>query len=230
MIRIGISIILPVFPLFTIGHSNHAFERFAALLGEHGVVLVADVRSMPVSARHPQFRRKALEQALAKRGIRYLFLGQELGARRSERVAYEDGVAVYERIAQLPAFRDGIERVKEIAASYRAALMCAERAPLDCHRTLLVCRQLRNLIAGGIHHILADGSLQSHEEVERRLVADLGTNEVQPDLFAGETEAPLERAYRQRGLAIAYRQKPAAGGKPVAATVSPHSRRTHRAR
>ena len=127
-------------PLYTIGHSNHAFEHFVALLQEHGVELVADVRSVPASARHPQFSRKALEPALAARGIRYLFLGQELGARRTEREAYEDGVATYERIARLPAFRAGLERVKEISASSRIALMCAEKAPLDCHRALLVCR------------------------------------------------------------------------------------------
>jgi uncharacterized protein (DUF488 family) len=167
---------------------------------------------VPASTRHPQFSRKVLEPALAGRGIRYLFLGQELGARRTEREAYEDGVATYERIAQLPAFRDGLERVKEIAAGSRAALMCAEKAPLDCHRTLLVCRYLRDAIAGGIHHILSDGSLESHAEVERRLVAHLGANDAQPDLFAGEMEA-LEAAYRQRGLAIAYRQKPALGGR-----------------
>lgn len=195
--------------LYTIGHSNHAFERFAALLEEHGVERVADVRSVPASTRHPQFGRKALEPALAGRGIGYVFLGRELGARRAEREAYEDGVATYERIAQLPAFRDGLARVKEIAAGCRAALMCAEKAPLDCHRTLLVCRHLRDAIAGGIHHILSDGSLESHAEVERRLVAQLGANHAQPDLFAAEAEAPLERAYRQRGLAIAYKRSPA---------------------
>ena len=199
-----------MFPLYTIGHSNHAFERLAALLQEHGVDLVADVRSVPASARHPQFNRKALEPSLARCGIRYLFLGQELGARRIEPEAYEGDVATYERIAQLPVFRDGLERIEEIAASGRAALMCAEKAPLDCHRTLLVCRHLREAMAGGIHHILSDGRLESHAEVERRLVADMGANEAQSDMFAGETEAPIERAYRIRGLAIAYWKKSSA--------------------
>jgi len=211
--------ILQVFPLYTIGHSNHAFERFAALLGRHGVELIADVRSVPASARQPQFSRKTLEPALVERGIRYLFLGSELGARRTEPEAWEEGVATYERIARLPAFRDGLERVKEIVAACRAALMCAEKAPLDCHRTLLVCRHLRDAIPRGIHHILADGRLESHAEIERRLVANLGTNEAQPDLFASETESPLDRAYRRRGLAIAYSSgcRSRAGGNPYVA-------------
>lgn len=111
------------------------------------------------------------------------------------------------RIAQLPAFRNGLERIKELAATGHVVLMCAEKVPLDCHRTLLVCRHLREAMAGGIHHILSDGRLESHAEVERRLVADLGTNAARSDMFAGETEAPLERAYRMRGLAIACRKK-----------------------
>lgn len=92
--------------------------------------------------------------------------------------------------------------------------MCAERVPLDCHRTLLVCRHLRDAIPGGIHHILADGSLESHTDLERRLVASLRTkqqqrdrSDAQPDLFNAETESPLDRAYRLRGHAIVYKGK-----------------------
>lgn len=208
---------MPHQTLYTIGHSNHPFERFVELLRGHGIEVVADVRSVPASARHPQYGREALKTALAERGIQYLFLGKELGARRTEPEAYEGEVATYERIAQLPAFRYGLERVKESALSHRVALMCAEKEPLDCHRTLLVCRHLRDAIAGGIHHILSSGSIESHQAVEQRLAADMGMNAAQPDMFAGETQSALEDAYRRRGLAIAYRKKPADGGKPVTA-------------
>ena len=197
--------------LFSIGHSNHPFERFLELLRRHGIEAVADVRSTPASRRHPHYNRERLKAALEGNGVRYLFLGKELGARRTEPEAYEGGIASYERIARLPAFRGGLEIVKESAAERRTALMCAEREPLDCHRTLLVCRHLRGAVEGGIFHILADGALEAHSAVEQRLVADTGAGEAQPDLFAGESEAPLERAYRERGLAIAYRNKPAGG-------------------
>jgi len=194
--------------VYTIGHSNHPLERFVELLRRHGIETIADVRSTPASRRHPQYNRERLEAALAGNGIGYLFLGKELGARRAEPEAYEGGVASYEQIARLPAFRSGLDIVKQSAAERRTALMCAEREPLDCHRTLLVCRHLSDAI-DSIHHILADGLLESHAAVEQRLAGTIGPGAVQPDLFAGEPEPALERAYRERGFAIAYRRRPA---------------------
>jgi len=193
--------------IYTIGHSNHTIEHFIDLLKTHGVEVVADVRTTPVSSRHPQFNRDALKAALASAGIKYLFLGKELGARRSEREAYEGQIASYERIAGLPAFRDGLDRVRKGAESYSVALMCAEKDPLDCHRTVLVCRHLRDTIPGAIQHILADGSLEAHEQTERRMVADMGINVDQSEMFSDQSEPPLERAYRKRGLKIAYQEE-----------------------
>ncbi len=197
--------------LYTIGHSNHTIEHFIALLKMHGVEVVADVRSAPVSSRHPQFNGNALKATLAEAGIRYLFLGKELGARRTEREAYEGSIASYERIAFLPAFRDGLQRVIKGAQSHTLALMCAEKDPLDCHRTLLVCRNLRHSVPGPIQHILADGSLEAHEQAERRLVADMGMNADQAEMFSDQTEPTLERAYRKRGRKIAYQEEASVG-------------------
>ena len=194
--------------VYTIGHSNHPYERFVELLRGHGIEAIADVRSVPASRRHPQYNRERLKAALAGDGIDYRFLGTELGARRTEPEAYEGNIASYERIARLPAFRSGLDIVRKNSGERRTALMCAEKEPLDCHRTLLVCRHLRDAI-DGIHHILADGTLESHSAVEQRLAAETGASAKQPDLFAGETEPALERAYRERGVAIAYRRKPA---------------------
>lgn len=197
--------------IYTIGHSNHTIERFIDLLKMHGVEVVADVRSVPVSSRHPQFNRDPLKAALASAGIKYLFLGKELGARRTEREAYEGQVASYERIGGLPAFREGLDRVRKGAESFRVALMCAEKDPLDCHRALLVCRHLRDAILGPIQHILADGSLEAHEQTERRLVADMGMNADQVEMFSDQSEPTLERAYRKRGLKIAFQEEASVG-------------------
>ena len=197
--------------LYTIGHSNHSIEHFIDLLQRHRVEVVADVRSVPVSSRHPQFNRDALKASLAGAGIRYLFLGKELGARRTEREAYEGNVASYDRIASLPAFREGLDRVIKGAESYCVALMCAEKDPLDCHRTLLVCRYLREALPGPIQHILADGSLESHEQAERRLVADTGMSADQVEMFSDQSEPTLQRAYRKRSLKIAYQEETSGG-------------------
>ena len=71
--------------VLTVGHSNHTLDEFIALLRRHGITAVADVRSTPYSRLNPTFNRKAIESELKTRGIAYIFLGRELGARSDER-------------------------------------------------------------------------------------------------------------------------------------------------
>jgi uncharacterized protein (DUF488 family) len=189
-------------PLFTIGHSNHELPAFLTLLRRHHVTAIADVRSHP-TCWLPYFEGAALAAAVRDAGIEYVFLGQELGARRTEPECYEDGRADYERIAALPMFQKGQARLRAGLAKHRICLLCAEKEPLDCHRTILVCRHLcvDNLT---IQHILADGTLEDHAVAEQRL---LKLTDVQPTLFEPElTHADLlQRAYEIRGREIAYR-------------------------
>ena len=159
--------------VFTIGHSNHRLEGFLALLDTHRISAVADVRSTPRSRFNPQFDREALTAALEARGLRYVFLGRELGGRPDDPACYdEDGRVVHERVAETPGFKSGVARVVDGAARHRIALMCAEKEPLDCHRTTLVARALAAL---GIEvaHILADGALETHARALEHLPPDL---------------------------------------------------------
>ncbi len=189
-------------PIYTIGYSTHQIETFLELLARHGVTAVADVRSQPFS-RLPEYNRDAVAATLKRKGIQYVPLGRELGARRDEPECYVDGQAVYERVAQLPLFREGIDRLLKGAERYTIALMCAEKEPLDCHRTVLICRHLR---PHGLHirHILADGTLEEHADTEKRLMRMM---EIGPDLFQQDVkeEDLIERAYEERGKQIAYR-------------------------
>lgn len=187
--------------LFTIGHSNHSPEKFLELLRLHNIDAIADVRSSPFSAWTPHFNRNALEPVLRNASVHYAFLGDELGARRSEREVYLDGVARYERIAKLPSFNTGLERVRKGARKFRLALMCAEKDCLECHRTILVCRQLRHDL--DISHVLEDGRLETHRDAEMRLMKE--EKIPQTDLFMSEGDL-IERAYDQRGSKIAYRE------------------------
>jgi uncharacterized protein (DUF488 family) len=187
--------------IFTIGHSTQSREEFLDLLRRHRIGAVADVRSSPYSARLSQFNRESLEQFLRENAIRYVFLGNELGARRSERECYVDGVAAYDRIAKTNAFREGLDRVSKGAQRFRLALMCAEKDPLECHRTILVCRHLRNNF--DIIHILSDGGIETHADAETRLQAE--EHVPTSDLFIS-SEALLTQAYEQRGAKIAYHE------------------------
>jgi uncharacterized protein (DUF488 family) len=196
--------------LFTVGHSNHELPAFLALLAQHGITAVADVRSQPTSWL-PHFDRAQLTAALREAAIDYVFLGQELGARRSERDCYEDGRANYERIARLPAFQQGLARLRTGIKKHRICLLCAEKEPLDCHRTILVCRHMREQRMK-IQHILADGTLEDHADTERRL---LTLTDVQPTLFEPDLTLAelLEQAYEIRGREIAFRE-PSDGATP----------------
>ncbi len=189
-------------PLFTIGHSTHVFPRFLALLQQHGIEIVTDVRSRPFS-RLPWFSRPSLEKELKDNGIRYVFLGLELGARRDERECYIGARADYDRIAQLPLFQKGLERLNVGIAKARIALMCAEKDPLDCHRTILVCRYAKEY--SDVFHIHADGKLESHEKAEARLLARY--HEDAYDLFRSRIDQ-LNEAYKRRGEEISYVEQP----------------------
>jgi uncharacterized protein (DUF488 family) len=180
--------------IFTIGHSNHPINTFIDMLKAAEIDAVADVRSVPYSKRHPQYRKDELAARLKGEGIAYVFLGKELGARPDDPDCYVDGRVVYDRIAATATFEEGLRRVEEGASRLRIALMCAEREPLDCHRTLLVSR---HLIRRGvpIRHILADGAMESGEAVESRLATAMGLEE--DDLFL-DPVARIEEAYRLR--------------------------------
>lgn len=168
--------------LYTIGHSNHPIEHLVTLLRQHQITAVCDVRSKPYSRYNPQFDREDLKAALATRGITYVFLGKELGARSEDPACYLYGKVQFTKLAQTPLFREGLKRVREGMKTYTVALMCAEKEPLECHRTILVSRQLAE--AGvAIQHIHEDGHLESHEDALVRLAHSLKLREAEQHLF-----------------------------------------------
>lgn len=188
--------------IFTIGHSAHSIEKFFALLRAHSIQAVADVRSTPFSKFNPQFNRDTLKSELKISGIRYVFLGKELGARSEDPTCYVDKKIQYDRLANTALFKSGIARVIEGSSNYRIALMCAEKDPLDCHRTMLVSRELIKR-GVGITHILDNGLTESHGESIERLIARLGLS--MNDMFTSKEHA-IEQAYIRQINKIAYTQ------------------------
>jgi uncharacterized protein (DUF488 family) len=190
--------------VLTIGHSNHTIERFIELLCQHRVTAVADVRSSPYSQMHAHFNREALAAALKQEGITYSFLGRELGGRPADKTCYENGRVQYRRVAATPIFRSGLDRILAGVQSYRIALMCAEREPLECHRTLLVTPELEK--AGiTVLHVHVDGRTESHSDAMGRLL-DL-FRLADEDLFRSRSELIEEACYRQQER-VAFAEKP----------------------
>lgn len=192
--------------VLTIGHSTHSLEAFVNLLKAHSVGAVADIRSTPYSRYSPHFNRESLRGALQRHQIRYVFLGRELGARSDDPSCYENGRVRYRLLAQTELFQRGIERVESGSNTYRIALMCAEKDPLDCHRAILVAPALcRN--GTTVQHILADGRLEDHEDSISRLLDSLGsgTDDTFPQLKADLVEQAL--AKREDRIAFVAKQE-----------------------
>ena len=187
--------------IYTIGHSAHEIESFVTLLTKSNIAAIADVRSAPYSRRHPQFNREALGNTLESRGIRYVFMGAELGGRGSNEAARgARGRVSYASMAETSAFNEGVKRI--IAGSQRMAiaLMCAEKDPLNCHRGILISR---HLVAHGtpVMHIHADAHIESHRDAETRLCQMFGLHE--PDMFRTDDEI-LAEAYERQEARSAY--------------------------
>lgn len=186
--------------IFTVGHSTHSAEQFLGLLQDHSVKAVADVRSSPYSRFNPQFNRESLKRFLNGNGVHYVFLGRELGARSEDESCYESGRVQYGRLAQTELFGRGIDRVIQGHAQFNIALMCSEKEPLECHRSLLVAKALteRGL---PVSHIHADGRLESHEAAMERLLDVTGISK--QDMFLSH-EQLLAKALAKQEKAVAY--------------------------
>lgn len=183
---------VPPATIYSIGHSNHTIERFLDLLRGAGIETVLDVRSIPHSRRFPQFGRAKLETSLRADGIGYVFLGGSLGGKPTG-----GGPVDYEEIAATAAFSTGLMRAEQEGAARRVALMCAEKAPLDCHRTVLIARHLADR-GQEIMHVLADGTTLPHAAIEEALLKRYAPAD---DLLthAQDRGTRLAQAYRRRG-------------------------------
>ena len=180
--------------ILTVGHSNHPEAKFIDLIRMHDVSAVADVRSTPFSRFSPHCSEDALRETLREAGIGYVFLGRELGARPSDPSCYVDGQVRYPLLAQTALFRQGIDRLLRGAADERIAVMCSEKEPLDCHRTVLVAAALQDACAA-VGHILADGRVETHDEAMDRLLEQHGLQH--PELTRTRQERLQEALERQ---------------------------------
>jgi uncharacterized protein (DUF488 family) len=178
--------------LYTIGHSNHTIEDFVRLLKLHQIEAIADVRSAPYSRYCPQFNKDNLTANLKAADIEYIFLGGELGGKPKDKSCYENGRVNLKLIAERKEFKQGLELLSVESLKHRIAIMCAEKDPLRCHRTFLICRHIRDNFH--IRHIMADGTIEEHTETEHRLLKMLKTK---PTLFEpAKTDRELiEQAY-----------------------------------
>lgn len=197
--------------IYTIGHSTHPTERFLQLLLKHNINCIVDVRSTPYSKYASQYNRDQIKQFLRRKNIRYIFLGEELGARRKNANLYNKGYLDFEGvISSDQLFKSGIDRLKVgITSGFKIALMCTEKDPIDCHRSILISKALEEQ---GLHveHIKESGTTETQRQLETRLVDNYFPGRQQQtilDLIDGEESAEelLAKAYKMKNEEIGYK-------------------------
>lgn len=180
--------------IYTVGHSTHTNDEFIGLLKSRQINAIGDVRSAPYSRYQPHFNREIIQKTLADANIAYAFLGDSIGGRSLDQNDYENGRVVYARLKESFYFQNGIERVIEGAKQFKLALMCSEKEPIDCHRTLLVGQTLVEM-GQEVIHILGDGSLEKHHQSIQRLLKVHKLDK--PDLFRTDEEIIQEALLKQ---------------------------------
>lgn len=188
--------------LFTIGYATKPIEVFIEQLQRYQVTALADVRSVPYSKAFHDYHQEALKARLEQAGIRYVYLGNELGPRSKDPAHYDEcGQVQFEQLMQTPLFQRGINRLcTGLDKGYTIALMCAEKDPATCHRSLLIAYYLQHAGDWSIEHIQYDGGLESQTTLEARLREIHGAGD---DLFAS-AEEQAQRAYQLQLKKIAY--------------------------
>jgi uncharacterized protein (DUF488 family) len=184
----------------TIGHSNHSMEDFLNLLERANINVLVDVRTNPFTRYSVHFNHDPLKIAIQSAGLKYLFLGKELGGKPKEEAFYDDeGYLLYDRLAQSPRFMDGFNRLLKGLESYNIALMCGEENPCGCHRRLLIGRVLREHGVSVIH-VRGNGEFQSEQQLkdEERKIED---DAMQLTLFSAPQPTKPWRSAKPKSVA-----------------------------
>ncbi|HEX9735329.1 MAG TPA: DUF488 domain-containing protein [Thermoanaerobaculia bacterium] len=166
--------------IYTIGYGKRELDELVALLKEHSIDFLVDVRSAPYSKFKPEFSKDALAAALLRDGIRYVFMGDLLGGRPNDEECYVNGKVDYERLKITEPFRQGIGRLRTAwEKGLRVCIMCSEGRPEECHRSKVIGEVLEAEDIR-VRHIDADGNVVSQQAIIRILTG------AQKSLF-GET-------------------------------------------
>ena len=172
--------------LFTIGHSTHPIEVFLGLLLQREIGVLVDVRSFPNSRRWPQFNHAAIKTSAESVGIVYQWC-KTLGGRRhssrrdSPHNAWQHAAfRSYADYAESADFTAGLERLTELAARRRSAIMCSESLWWRCHRRIIADHMA--VRSWEVQHIMPNGKVATHVLPDfaridgRRIIYDLKTD------------------------------------------------------
>ncbi|GBU20297.1 hypothetical protein R80B4_00173 [Fibrobacteres bacterium R8-0-B4] len=193
--------------LFTIGYTTFKSDDFIDVLKHYGINVVIDVRSLPYSRYHAQYDKEIVERILKSNKIYYRNYSNEFGARQTEqRYFSRDGYLDFELFTESKRFRHGFDKIKDsLTKGFNIVLMCAEKDPAVCHRSIMISRVFHNN-GETVNHILADGNTESQNDIELCLLDKYFPDRNQLTLFGGPPiEQLIVSAYRKQNAEIGYR-------------------------
>ncbi len=129
--------------IYTIGTSTRSLEEFIEILKNYKIKIAVDVRSFPKSRRFPYFNKEELSKSLESRGIKYVYLGKELGGFRK---------GGYEKHMETDEFKKGIEILENLAQKEKTVFFCCEKLYFKCHRRFISLALLQK--GWKVYHII----------------------------------------------------------------------------
>lgn len=196
--------------VYTIGYSGFSFDEFIATLKRNNISLVVDVRSSPFSKYYAQFNREVLENGLKANKIYYRNYALEFGARQSDSQYYsQEGYLDFELFSKSEPFLKGINKLCEsMKKNYTFVLLCAEKEPICCHRTILVAKAFFDR-GYNVVHLLANGKMITQQEINLQLIEKYYPNRNQFTLFESpqSDDILLENAYKKQNAEIGFRME-----------------------
>jgi uncharacterized protein (DUF488 family) len=179
-------------PIYTIGHGTRKSNDFLQLLKKFGIEYLIDVRSQPYSKFNPQFNQVELKLLLESNGIKYVFMGDNIGGRPKDLSCYNDeGKVDYEVVMTKEFFKKGIDRLRTAYhKDIKVVIMCSESKPCDCHRSKLIGESLynENIV---LEHIDENGKIKDQFAVMNELTRGFAS----VDMFGNSSIVTSRKAY-----------------------------------
>ncbi len=193
--------------IYTIGYTSFDLANFIEVLNYYGINCIIDVRSLPYSQYYSMYNKDKLQSVLKNQNILYRNYVKEFGARQTNaKYLGDNGQVDFCKFRTSEIFKSGVEKVKRgMELNYKFCLMCAETDPLTCHRSILLSKGIQDE-GIAIKHILKDKSLETHAELEERLIQMYFPSNNQLSLFdTHHSQAELlEQSYVLQNKNIGY--------------------------
>lgn len=192
--------------IYTIGYTAFSLNEFIEAIKNFGISCVIDVRSSPFSNYYTDYNKDTLERILKKHNILYRNYANEFGARQTNPAFYSGDIVDFDKFIKSAQFLEGVSKVKKgIERGYKFVLMCAEKDPIKCHRSIMLGKGFSEN-GFDVKHIVSKKELESQKELEERLLEMYHQDRFQLTLFGGEQSDSelLADAYKKQNLTIGY--------------------------